>query len=125
MKQVMKVIVHEFSNFNNVCEKEKLLFLAQSDPALVPMAEDAQKRASMQDWKSFPYFWQWKSFFLATEGGLNWKRLCVSNFLRENKGNAHVFLVLSDEKTRNAYVFPEYNPKRTRKRVCVFFVFPR
>ena len=37
-------------------EKKRLLFLAHSDNALVPMAEDAQKRASMQDWRSFPYF---------------------------------------------------------------------
>ena len=73
----------------------------------------------------FHTFGSEKAFFLATEGGLNWKRVCASNFLRENKGNVHVFLVLSDEKTRDVYVFPEYNPKRTRKRVCVIFVFPR
>ena len=37
-------------------EKKELLFLAHSDNALGPMTEDAQKRASMQDWRSFPYF---------------------------------------------------------------------
>ena len=71
MKQVMKVYSSRVSKILTMCVRKKRLFLAQSDPALVPMAEDAQKRASMQDWRSFPYFWQLKSFFLATEGGLN------------------------------------------------------
>ena len=43
-----------------MCDKPIcLLFLAQSDPGVSPMAEDSQsseKRASMQDWRSFPYF---------------------------------------------------------------------
>ena len=37
---------------NTIC----MPFLVQSDCAVSPMAEDAQKRASMQDWRSFPYF---------------------------------------------------------------------
>ena len=43
-----------------MCDKPIcLLFRAQSDPGVSPMAEDSQsseKRASMQDWRSFPYF---------------------------------------------------------------------